>query len=170
MMQRPALFPVAATAAALALAGCAAPPLERYTAPAADLPSAELKLNLMPPSRNRGASLAVRGAAKCAPPGVASLLNRTVEEPPRLLGASRDNRMGEVVRVPAGVPLPLQFRYFGPGEDYIADFVVQLVPGGRYVFDHEIPGTRFSLIDSTTTRPATVLPPKLLHEGLKCPG
>ncbi len=156
--------------AASLLAGCATAPIEPYAPPAADQPAAEVRLNLMGPSRNRSAALYVRGAAKCSPPGAAALLNRTMEDPPRLVAGSWESRTGQTVRLPAGEPLPLRFRYLGPGEERIADVVVLLQPGARYVFDHEIPGYRFSLIDSATGLPAPQLPPRLLHAGLQCPG
>lgn len=159
----------AALASAL-LAACATTPIEPYAPPAADQPAAEVRLMLMGPSRNRSAALYVRGAARCSPPGAAALLNRTMEDPPRLVAGSWENRMGQTVRLPAGEPLPLRFRYTGPGEERIADVVVLLQPGARYVFDHEIPGTRFSLVDSATGLPAPLLPPRLLHAGLQCPG
>ena len=125
---------------------------------------------LMLPSRNRSAGLYVRGAVKCAAPGVASLLNRTIEEPHKLVAGSWENRFREVVRLPAGEPLPLRFRYQGPGEDWIFDFVVQLQPGVRYVFDHEIPGRSYTLKTSATGEPAETLPPKFFHQGVNCPG
>ncbi len=160
----------AAALATALLAGCATTPVEPYVPPAAGQPAAEVQLQLMQPSRNRSAALYVRGAAKCSPPGAAALLNRTMEDPPRLVAGSWENRTGAVVRLPAGEPLPLRFRYLGPGEERIADVVVQLQPGARYVFDHEIPGYRFSLVDSATGQPVPLLPPKLLHAGLQCPG
>ncbi len=158
----------AAALAALLLAGCASAPVERYAPPAAGEAGAELRLNLMQPSRNRSAALYVRGTPFCAT-GAAALINRTLEGPPRLVAGSWENRSGEVVRLPAGVPLPLRFRYLGPGEERIADVVVQLQPGARYVFDHEIPGYAFSIKEQASGLPAPQLPPKLLHAGLDCP-
>jgi hypothetical protein len=169
-LNAPGASALVALLAASLLAGCATTPVERFPAPPPEQPAAEVLLGLMPASRNRSAGLYVRGAVKCSPPGAASLLNRTIEEEPRLVGGSWENRHREVVRLPAGAPLPLRFRYQGPGEDWIFDFVVQLQPGARYVFDHEIPGRSYTLKDSATGLPAPMLPPKLLHGAVSCPG
>ena len=161
--------PLPVVFAAALLAGCSTTPVERYVPPPPDQASAEVQLNLMLPSRNRSAGLYVRGAVKCPAPGAAALLNRTIEEPAKLVAGSWENRSREVVRLPAGVPLPLRFRYQGPGEDWIFDFVVQLQPGARYVFDHEIPGSRYTLTDGASGQPAPTLPPKWFHDAVQCP-
>lgn len=153
---------------AMALVGCASPP-ERYTLPAPETPTAEVQLMLMLPSRNRSAALYVPGAAKCNPTALLVFLSRTIEDPPRLVAGSWENRFREVVRLPAGVPLPLRFRYQGPGDDWIFNFVVLLQPGARYVFDHEIPGRSFTLKDSVSGLPPPTLPPRWFHDAVICP-
>ena len=92
------------------LAACATPTFERYPPPPADEPFAEIEVMLMTASRRSAAGLYVPGAVRCARPGVEAFLNRTVEEPPRLIAGSCENRFKDVVRVPAGVPLPLRLQ------------------------------------------------------------
>lgn len=159
----------ATTAAVLAtlLGACAAPP-ERYALPATDGATAEVQVNLMGRSRNFSAALYVPGAVKCNPSALTAMLNRTIEDPPRLVAGSWDNRFREVVTLPAGVPLPLRFRYQAPGDDWIFDFVVQLQPGARYVFEHEIPGRSFTLKDSVSGLPAPRLPPRWFRDAVIC--
>ena len=155
------------TAAVLAtlLGGCAAPP-ERYALPATGGVTAEVQLNLIGRSRNFSAALYVPGAVKCNPQALTALLNRTIEDPPRLVAGSWDNRYREVVRLPAGVPLPLRFRYQGPGDDWIFDFVVRLQPGAGYVFEHKIPGRSFTLKDSVSGLPPSRLPLRWFQDAV----
>jgi hypothetical protein len=164
------LASLAALAILATLAGCASPPpVERYTPPPPEAPGAEVELRLMMASRNRSAALYVQGAVKCNPSALAARLVRTVEEPARFVAGSWENRFNPVVRLPAGEPVPLRFRYLGPGEEYRVEFVVVLEPGRRYVFDHEIPGRRVTLVDSASGLPPLLLPPRMFHDALACP-
>lgn len=156
------------------MAACATPPppLAPYRQPPPGPDVAEVELRLMPRSRNRSAALYMAGAVRCnAETGIAKvMLGSKIEAPAEIIARSEENPRGwPKVRLPAGQMLPLRFRYFGPGEEYVVDVLVTLTAGASYVFDHEIPGRGVTLVDRETGLPPLSLPPKVRRDAVTCP-
>jgi len=155
------------------LAACAsAPPLGRYAQPAPGPDVAEVELRLLPPSRNRSEGLYMAGAVRCNSSGGLLKLAQgsKIEEPEEFIANASGNLKGwPVVRLPAGKPLPLRFRYHSAGEQYVATIYVLLSPGARYVFDHDVLKRSVTLVDAQTGLPPLSLPPKLRFDAVTCP-
>lgn len=161
---------LALLAAAIALAGCAAPtPVPLYTLPADHPNSAEVEFLLSQAGRERnyGEGLALRGAAKCNPSTLFSFGIKVVEEPARPIARTRVWYERHASHLPAGEPLALQFwQNWSNGTSYW-NTVVLLAPGARYraFINDRTP----SIVDKDTGLEALRLPHDYFQRQLNCP-
>ena len=88
------------------------------------------------------AGLYVPDTVKCNTQALTAFLNRTIEDPPRLVAGFWEER-------------------FRP--------VAVLQPGARCVFDQEIPGRSFTLKDSVSGLQPPRLPARWFHDAMRCP-
>lgn len=159
---------IALLAAAIALAGCAAPTrVPLYTLPADHPNSAEVEFLLSQSGRNYGEGLALRGAAKCNPSTLFSFGIKVVEEPARPIARIVGAYERHTSHLPAGEPLALQFwQNWSNGTSYW-NAVVVLAPGARYraFINDRTP----SIVDKETGLEALRLPHDYFQRQLHCP-
>ena len=155
-------------AAAIALAGCAAPtPVPLYTLQADHPNSAEVEVWLPYSGRNYSEGLVLRGAAKCNPSTLFSFGIKVIEEPGRPIAYSRHEAYVHTSRLPAGEPLALQFWKTRVTETFRWNMVVVLAPGARYrAFINDLTP---SIVDKDTGLEALRLPHDYLQRQLHCP-